>query len=198
MKLILIALVAVVVGMMAGCSNSADLPLDEIVSLMRSGEKHSTVTKGSDGKLTRRYDLALIDFTKVIEAMPNHTEALKYRAKTYEALGKRELATKDWDRLIDLKPVFTLRLHYISRGENYYAQGHNERALKDFTKAIELNRDYLYEGDPYFRRSLVYETLQQPDKSDADAAEACRLGVNQNIRREAPWLEEKVGFKCAK
>jgi tetratricopeptide (TPR) repeat protein len=159
---------------------------------MRSGEKHSNVNIGNDGLIPRRYDLALRDFTKVLEAQPNNTKALWYRATAYENLDKRELATKDWDKLIDLEPRGG---YYIGRGENYSHLGYNERALKDFTKAIELtDEDGLWAGHPYLLRSYIYKRLHQPDKADADAAKACRLGVPGWY--DSDNLGERVGFKC--
>jgi tetratricopeptide (TPR) repeat protein len=185
----IIALMLVV--SLAGCSGTVDLPPGESVpSLLLSGEKHAN---GGPG-LNRRYDLALIDFNKVLEVSPNHPKALRYRATAYENLDKRELATKDWDKLIDLK-TRPREAYYKNRGENYSRLGYNERALKDFTKSIELaDDDGLWAGDVYLRRSAVYESLHQPEKAAADEAQACRLGIAGDSESNA--LGARVGFRC--
>jgi tetratricopeptide (TPR) repeat protein len=184
-------LAVVLVPLLVGCSGTVDSPPGESIdSLIHSATAHFHA-------MPPRYDLAIRDYTKAIEIQPKsraqHQEALTMRAYSYEWLDKRELATQDWDKLIDLLPIAG---NYKSRGDNYLHLGYNERALKDFNKAVELtDDDDLWAGNAYLLRSHAYEALSQPDRAAADAAEACRLGVGG--KWSSDWLAEKVGFKCA-
>lgn len=99
----------------------------------------------------KQYDLALSDYSTVIESDPAYSTGYIERGKTYEAMGDAAQAISDYSRAIDLEPANSEYHHY--RAKVYLAQGDRESAIADYTQAIEVRpSDYL----SYARRAEVY------------------------------------------
>lgn len=61
---------------------------------------------------------------------------------------------------------------YYSRGVSWYEKGEYDKAISDFTKAIELNPRY---SDAYINRGVVYGKKGQFDHGIADCSRAIEL-----------------------
>jgi len=84
---------------------------------------------------------------------------------------KTEEALKDFDKAIELDPLFDQP--YFYRGNIKYGLGDYNGALFDYNKAIELNPGF---ADAYFNRGNVYESINQRDKACADWIKADENG----------------------
>jgi len=61
---------------------------------------------------------------------------------------------------------------YNNRGLAYFDQGKYEKAIADFSRAIELKRDY---ADGYYNRGLAYQKKREYSKSVVDYTEAIKI-----------------------
>lgn len=63
---------------------------------------------------------------------------------------------------------------YAKEGAEKYENGNYESAIRNFTKAIKLEPDYLYKYKSYFGRGLAYFELGQFKKAKIDFTRAIR------------------------
>lgn len=83
------------------------------------------------------YDLALVNYNKVIEL--NSADAATYRNRGLAYSNKKsyDQAIADYDKAIELNPKESLA--YLNRGESYEKMGNAQKALADYQKAVELD-----------------------------------------------------------
>ncbi len=67
-------------------------------------------------------------------------------------------------------------IDYCNCGAAYGSKGNNEKAISDFTEAIQLDPTYTL---AYYNRGAAYLRTGNPDKADADLATARRLKGNR-------------------
>lgn len=118
-------------------------------------------------------DRAINDLTRAIE-IGTHPDGLYNRGVMYSRKKDYASAHADYTRYIEMDSQFKTSLadSYLNRGiANYYLDD-REAALKDVSKAIELNRDL---ENAYRVRSMLYRELKKDSLADADEAVAARL-----------------------
>lgn len=81
---------------------------------------------------------ALNDYTKTIDLNENYTNAYYNRALLYEKDKKFNLALDDYNKTIKLKPAFIVDA-YIGRGNSHRGLNMADKAMKDYSKAIEMD-----------------------------------------------------------
>jgi serine/threonine protein kinase/tetratricopeptide (TPR) repeat protein len=132
-----------------------------------------------------RWELALADFTRVIEANPGDWNAWGWRGTTHARRGSFEEAVNDYSRAIELCPNFAG--YWYCRGLKQWDLGRRAEAVKDITRAIELdpaNADYCHDrGDAYQALGQWAEAQADHRRSvEIDPTRAdtwCSLGVAQ-------------------
>ena len=62
---------------------------------------------------------------------------------------------------------------YFSRGLGYGAKGQYDKAISDYTKAIEINPRY---AEAYSNRGVAYDAKGNMKKACSDWKRACELG----------------------
>lgn len=124
-----------------------------------------------------RYKLAIEDYTKAIELMPDSTTFYYNRAGAYLVAGDFESALKDIEKLKMLKPEFG-NANEI-QAEALYRSAYNKLEGSDFstaaellTKAAELNSK---ESQIFFARGLCREKLGDYPKAIEDYTIAIEL-----------------------
>ena len=65
---------------------------------------------------------------------------------------------------------------YLDRGNSHYQLGKLETALKDFSEAIRLKPEW---GEAFANRAVIHTELGNAKESEADAAIAISLGVDE-------------------
>jgi tetratricopeptide (TPR) repeat protein len=103
-----------------------------------------------------QYDLAVNDWTRVIELDPTWTEGLAYnnRADAYGALGKHDLAVADLTKALEIKPEAAAT--YAQRGYANHQLHEYDLAVADYTKAIDLGLPESLLGGVYWWRCSAY------------------------------------------
>jgi tetratricopeptide (TPR) repeat protein len=93
---------------------------------------------------------ALVSLNRAIELQPNYPIFHHARGRTHRKAGDLESALIDFNITIDRKPQAIV---YEERSEIHRCLGSHDEALKDCTRAIELNPQLV---SAYFRRGLIY------------------------------------------
>lgn len=91
-----------------------------------------------------RYEMAIQDFNKALEILPNSEDVYLCRGKAYYSLSKVnsnpkivEMAIKDFNKTIEISPSYEDA--YYFRGISFYFLGLYEKALLDWEYLIGLN-----------------------------------------------------------
>ena len=142
----------------------------------------------------KKYDKALEEYDKAIEADPNDFLAYYNRGIYYSLYtDKKKQALEDLSKSIELKP--DVKQVHVARGEVYMMDlGEFDKALKDFDKAIEIDPEFFL---AYFKRSDVFVRKQQYDSalknvekgiqfcpSDQRNSGLCRRGIIFRLQRK--------------
>ena len=77
-------------------------------------------------------------------------------------------------KAIDLKPDYADA--YTHRGMAYYRKGEMERTIEDFTKAVDLNPDFV--AEIYCNRGEAWLHLGEWEKAKSDLTTARDMGVD--------------------
>lgn len=93
------------------------------------------------------------------------------RGTAYGSIENYEEALKDYDRVIELDPLFSRA--YNNKGKVYFALGNHQQALKDIRKAVEI--DPLY-ARAYYNLSKIYSKLGYANEAFANYKKAESLG----------------------
>jgi len=120
------------------------------------------------------------------EAVSEYSQAIKYdrnetsyyigRGICYFDMDQKEDAVKDFNHVINLKPSNTvLFTAYTARGNIYESKKDDRKALRDYTKAIELNPKA---AKIYFRKGLLNRKLKYYEDSVRDFNQAIELEKN--------------------
>jgi len=118
----------------------------------------------------QKYDQAVADCARAIEADPQYARPRFTRAAVYYFKKDYSRSTDDYDKGIELDPDFSRA--YVNRGNCRFARQDYGLALADYNKAVELDPK-LAVG--YSNRGLVYETKQDYEHALADYDKAVEL-----------------------
>ena len=83
---------------------------------------------------------AIKDFSKAIDANPDHINAFYSRGVASSNLSHFEEAIKDFDKVIEMNSEWDTA--YYQRGLTYTKLNNDNKALADFKMAITLNPDF--------------------------------------------------------
>lgn len=148
-------------------------------------------------------DMAIRDYTKIIELRPTNEYFYTLRGAAYRVKGDYSNAILDYTSAIMLSS--NTASNYSNRGDIYYAKGDFEAAIKDYTKVISLfpkrvkpqaskelpplweetqplnaggetySLDYVREESVYINRGNAYFMKADYNKAIADYSEAIEL-----------------------
>jgi tetratricopeptide (TPR) repeat protein len=133
------------------------------------------LNKGIEAAQRQRYKPAIGQFTKVIQADPQHDEAYWRRAEAYSQLKQYDLAVADFDAAIAINSTYNYL--YEQRGEAKVQLGDLTGALADFDFAIA---QYPETALNYWSRGLVYVRLGDYDRALADLNQVLKQNPNDS------------------
>lgn len=94
------------------------------------------INRGHAYRITGESRLAISDFNRVLEVIPDELYALKGRGFAFFALGDYQQAIKDYTRVLELDSDSVTT--YNRRGNAYYNLGNYQQAIKDYNMAIVI------------------------------------------------------------
>lgn len=86
---------------------------------------------------TERYDLAIVNFNKVIELAPHNPEGYSNRGVAWMMKGDLDNAILDFNKALEIDPLN--KGVYSNRGAVWHKKGDHARACSDWKKACELS-----------------------------------------------------------
>jgi len=112
-------------------------------------------------------EAAIADYTKALEIDPNYMRVYRARSSLYMWEEKYNLALADINLEIEKSSVSSPYSYWL-RGEILEKMGDKEKAIQDFSKAIEIDTTYTL---AYRSRAIIYEGMKKYDLalSDIDA-----------------------------
>ena len=137
---------------------------------------------------TKRYDSAIVWYTKAIALLsPIEYNGLQERAYfgrglMYNFSGQIELALKDFNEAIKLKPDD--RYAYLHRGNAYKWRGNYDSAIADYKNALESQK---LAAKSCWRIAECYSLKQNKD----DALIWLKKAVSNGFRDFAVWKQDK-------
>lgn len=122
-------------------------------------------------------DLAIHDFTELIQRKPNDPDGLRNRANAYKEKGDYAQALRDYNRAIQLRPRnadgMARAVDFSDRGRTYYEMGDSNHAIQDYDRSLSIKPDEdLTLGD----RANAYCSKGNYVRAFQDYVEAIRLG----------------------
>jgi tetratricopeptide (TPR) repeat protein len=127
-----------------------------------------------------QWDKELEDLNSTLACDKNHVGALRRRAERYFYAGQYLDAELDYDAVIKLEREGWY--NYYMRGRARAAQGHNEGAIKDFTRAIEEGYG---SSDAYYERGKIWIQMGKPRQAEADFKRA----IENYVQHVGAYLE---------
>jgi tetratricopeptide (TPR) repeat protein len=123
------------------------------------------IASGNEALAKNELDQALDAFTHAIAAQPDSAAALERRAATYLQSKNYDLALSDCDSALRIDDK--LASAYFVRGEVEKQQNHKEKAVDDFTKALENSLERV---DVLTERGATYRSLAKARMNPDEAA----------------------------
>jgi len=118
--------------------------------------------KATDPKYKELFELALIEYEKILNYDPNDAEAHNNIGACKNALGDLESAIKSRKESLDNNPAYPES--YVELGKGLCKQKKYDEAIQAFTNAINIRNDYAEAY--YFRASAYSETRRIQDAID--------------------------------
>ncbi len=136
----------------------------------QSGKLAEHLRQGSDYLEQKKYDDALSEFDRAVNADSNSAEAYKGRADAYHFTGKNEKAIADYTEAISLG---------LNSAEIYRRRGFDQKSVLNFDKAIadygEAIKLDMNDGESYAGRCQTYLDNRQFDLALTDCNKAVEL-----------------------
>lgn len=138
-------------------------------------------------------DLAIKDYTKVIELNPNFADAYNDRGFIYRQQGRDYLAIQDYKTAIRLDPN---KVAYNNLGDAYASVGKYHSAIRNYSEAINLAPENVA---AYYKRGLSRLILKKLDDAKEDLMTANKKTdiIAEKFQQEYGSLkkfEQKYGF----
>ena len=114
----------------------------------------------------REWDAAIELYTKAIDLDNTNPETYLQRAAAHQMAGHIDLAIKDYEQAIRLKPDYYLALEYLAK--LYESKGDYEKAVNLYSRALPLVTD------PKWRSVVKWWLTQAKNKSQHSEVRATR------------------------
>ena len=122
----------------------------------------------------RKNPIGLDYYNTVLKINPNNENAKYARAKLLQDLGKMDDAVREYEAILHMDK--NCENCYYNLGAIYLnVKKDNKKALEAFTKAIEVNPNYV---EAYFARGYTYALLKDKESAKADYAMCLKIQPN--------------------
>ena len=130
------------------------------------------------------YGLALDDYARAIEALPNYAEAYSNRGIVHAKMDNYDLSLADFDEAIRIKPDYMDAFN--NRGALHQRFGQIDLAWADFDNAIRLRPSH---ADSYANRGMANAQMGKYELALADFVSAQKRSPRDARRYDAlAWL----------
>ena len=162
------------VASIQGCASAdPDRAIRSCTAVLDSGAGDTTVVLLSRGRAYAakgQFDLAIVDFDRLIALMPSSADAHLGRGYAFLRQGRLDQSVADITESIGLNPKFAAA--YIDRGAAYLDMGRNDLAIADEDQALALDPN---QAGAYLVRGLAYNRKGGNNEAIADYSKAIAL-----------------------
>jgi tetratricopeptide (TPR) repeat protein len=127
-----------------------------------TGMVNAYLLRGRANVALGQTELAVLDFTKVIQLQPASTDAFVERAAIHLRTNDYRAVVDDCGEAITRNPKLTYA--YTLRGIAFREMGNLAKSLEDFNQAVELAPG----SDTYFQRATTYQSMGDHRKALGD------------------------------
>lgn len=121
--------------------------------------------------------LAIDYFNNALNIKPANTEVDYYLAMYYQETGEYNKAIQIYNSILDNEPEFYFAVYNIGYINLVYLKEF-ETAIDYFTKAIEINPEYV---EAFYNRAFAYELLHDVENSKKDYQKTLELSPNYEL-----------------
>ena len=180
------------VAAIQGCASAdPDRTIRSCTAALDSDAGDTTIVLLSRGRAytaNGQYDLAIVDFARLIALMPGSADAYLGRGYAFLRKGRLDQSVADFNKAIELNPKFAAA--YFGRGAATLDMGRNDPVIADEDQALALDPNlagaYVIRGVAYGRKGGSNEAI-----ADYSKAIALKPGVpNAYSYRGAEYLRQ--------
>jgi len=160
----------------------------------RSISAENSFDRGFSSLSTGQYEIAIMAFTKSIEADPQSAEAHCNRGVARFFMRDYDRAISDFDRALEIKENYVEA--YCNRGVAWANKGKYDRAIADFTRVLNLKPPYAM---AYCGRGVSMFFKGEYDRAIADFTKALEINpeyADAYCNRGVAWVR-KGGYDRA-
>jgi tetratricopeptide (TPR) repeat protein len=140
-----------------------------------------------------RYDLAEVELLEAARLKPESGEIHYFLARTYYTRGVYPLAKSEFQTAIRLDPSSVKA--YSNLGITMEALGDSTEALKNYTRAIQLEQHHPQRSEwPYIYLSAFYNRQKKP----LQALSYARMAIEVNSRSDIVYFEMAKAYRTQK
>jgi len=157
--------------------------------------------KGSEDKSIPFFELAIADYTRILEITPDDIGYYKLRGMAFAQIGEAyrlthnyssaiyeyDNAIKDYDHILQISPDAET---YHNRGLAYFSLLEFDNALKDINEAIKLNSN---KDRFYISRANVYSVMGQKEMARTDFEKVIEMNQDEKWVLIAKQRLEELG-----
>ena len=169
-------------GFEAAMRNDVDKAIEMYTVASNIGRRNKYIALSNRARLyysMGEYDLAMADYSKIIEIKPKYISAYISRGNLWLAKKDTAKAIEDFTLAIKVNPKAGPA--YVSRGRLLASLGRQEDAFKDFDKATKLDKD-----TPNSRIAMAWFLATCPEDNFRDGSKAIEL-AQQAIEITHRW-----------
>jgi tetratricopeptide (TPR) repeat protein len=126
--------------------------------------------KGFSLANSKRYEEAIMAYTKALDINPRHAKAYNNRGNAWAKKGNYNRAIADYNKALEINPRLTET--YYNRGCNWADKGNYDRAITDYDSALEINPRY---AGAYYNRGAAWADKGNYDRAIADFNRALEI-----------------------
>jgi tetratricopeptide (TPR) repeat protein len=146
-----------------------------------------------DCSIIGRYDLAETELLEAARLKPESGEIHYFLARTYYTRGVYPLAKSEFQAAIRLDPSSVKA--YSNLGITMEALGDNAEAIKNYTRAVELEEHQKHRSEwPYIYLSAFYNRQKNP----AQALSYARKAIEVNPHSDTVYFEMAKAYRTQK
>ena len=140
---------------------------------------------------------ALNDYTKAIKINPEYVDGYVQRAYLYRRLSDPDGALNDFNMAI-LNKTTDADVYYNRADMLYEIYGKIDKAILDYTKAIELSPDF---REAFYYRGICYEGIKKYSEAAEDLTTTINMGMKDSLaykkRANAYFMSENYAAAIA-
>jgi len=162
--------------------------LDDILEIFPENESDIKMKKASVLKKMRNIKGGLKIINELIKKYPEDKDLLSYKAYWFQYLNKKDEAFEIMEKLTKIEPE--RGIFHDTYGEILMNFGHYDAAIKEFSRAIEMEskKDFIYQA--YIKLGICYKELEKYDLAVENLNKGKELSneVSNNLDTKQKWL----------